>query len=357
MKDFLYATISCISILSNSAQKNVRSLVASIARELAELTGEYSQLREWALQHPATAEAARVRQTFFNWIDKEGWKRSTSKALTQDCRLTSRPLSCRLRLRAITWVARFQRDLSEKTQRQMVLLLGYEECSRLLHFQLFRGMGYPIDDPAFPLCNELPVSTIAFFVEECAQLVGLPIQCILFTQRLFPFPALAETEQAYLSLTDKQLVVRNRNAAPGDNELLCGFAIDPPCQPADLVMSPTLPLFEERFRLSNSTELTEQLSAMTNHHNEENALPKLERARKKLDALVRRSSQKNPAYSSRGAGYGVSVPPFLARQQRHDYLSGTKTLQEVRLFKRTYRNFEVFPGDCPSKAPGGDSGD
>lgn len=188
-------------------------------------------------------------------------------------------------------------------------------------------------------------------------MVGLPIQRILFTQQLFPFPALAETEQAYISLTDKQLVVRNRNATPGDNELLCGFAIDPACQPTELVTSPTLPLFAERFRSSNSTALTEQLSAMTNHHNERNVLPKLERAREKLDALVRSSSQKNPAYASGEAGFGVTVPLFLARQQRHDYLLGTKTLHEVRFFKRNYRDFDVLPGDCPSKTPVGDNGD
>jgi len=240
----------------------------------------------------------------------------------------------------------------------MVMLLGYEECSRLLHFQLFRGMAYPIDDPAFPMCNEVPFSTVTSFVEECAQMVGLPIQRLLFTQQLFPFPALAATEQVYLSLTDKQLVVRNRNATPDDNELLCGFATDPPSPPTELVTIPTLPLFAEWFRTSNSTELTEKLSAMTNRHNELNALPRLEPARKRLDTLIRISTEKNLAKSRGYIGDDdLPLPAFQIRQQRHDYLSGTKTLEEVSFCKRNYTNFEVSPGDRSSKTPVGDTGD
>lgn len=333
-------------------------MIASIARELAELTGETnSQLHQWASQHSAIADVSKAKQTFYNWMDKSGWKRSTSKTLTQDCHLSSHPLSCRLRLRAVTWIAQFQRDARENSQRQMVLLLGYEPCSRLLHFQLFRGMDHPIDLPTFPLCNEVPVAPIASFVEECAQMVGLPIQHILFTQRLFPFPDLAGEEQAYLSLTHKRLVVRKRGDTPDDDELLCGFAVDPPCKPIGLVASPTLPIFAEWFRSSNSTALTEKLSTIINHHNELNALPRLAVGRERLDALKKTSIEKNPP-KVRGWGARSSIPPpFQARLARHNYLGETKTLEEVRFFRRHYRNFDVLPGDSPSKASVSDTGD
>ena len=225
--------------MSNFSSKDVKNLVIALAREWAELTGETdSQLFEWIGQHTATADCFKSRQTFYTWMNRDGWQRSTSRTLTQDCHLTSYPLSCRLRLRAFSWTARFKRDLSRGTERQMLLLAGYEVCSRLLHVRLYQGPDHPIGDPAFPPCLHIPVATAASFVEECARLVGLPIQQVLFTQQWFACDASEKTGRVYLSLQKHKLIVRKRGAKPRDSLVPCSFAVNPPQQASKLSVLP-----------------------------------------------------------------------------------------------------------------------
>lgn len=316
----------------------------TLAREWAELTGETdSQLFEWIGQHAATADCFKSRQTFYTWMNRDGWQRSTSRTLTQDCHLTSYPLSCRLRLRAFSWTARFKRDLSRETERQMVLLAGYEVCSRLLHIRLYQGPDHPIGDPAFAPCLTIPVSTTASFVEECARLVGLPIQQVLFTQQWFAWPAGANTAQVYLSLPDKRLVLLEKREVAGDSALRCAFAVDLPRQPAALKQI-ALPGFADWFGDLHPATLIRTLSAMVNLHNKTNALARLEAARKKLDALIAASQKKLDATSTDWSPL-YELSDFQTRVARHEYRGDAVGVREVAFYHRDCLKFEDTPGD------------
>lgn len=342
----LRETVFDVSILSNFTKKEFKSLVIALAREVAELTGETdSQLFAWVGQHAALSDFFKSRQTFYTWMARNGWQRRASRTLTQDCHLTSYPLSCRLRLRAHTWIARFSRDISRGTERQMVLLAGYEVCSRLLHVRLYQGPDYPIGDPAFPPCLQIPVATAASFVEEFAQMVGLPIQQVQLTQQWFPsWPPTPNAEQVYLSLSEQRLVVRPRGDPPGDNELPCSFAVEPGQQAVACRLLSTLPPFADWFAGIHPPEMVRALSDMVNLHNKENARSRLKQARQRLDELITLSQQKLDAKSTKW-GSPNTLTAFQERVARHDYLGGITSLKDVRFCDRDCRRFLDFPGD------------
>ena len=325
--------------MSNLKVNQGHKLAIELARELSELTGESpSCLYAWARQHDLPPRTLGSRQTFYSQL-RDQWTRKGTDTQKQDCRLGSRPLHCRLRLRAVSLLTKFSRD---KHPRQIIILFGYEVCSGFLHFRLYRGTNIQLDGSA-AVSEQIPVETVAQFVKECGQMIGLPLERVLFTQKLFAEPVMRQDFQVYLSLADKKLHQKARLAEPAIDELRCGITFD---RESDLASFATLPVshpFSSWCQLSNAKQLTAQLSAMVNLHNEVNALPKLEVGRNALATLIGNSAEGHKANT--GGKWPPKFSLLESRLCRHEYLAETQSLDAMRFFYRAYEDFGIFPGD------------
>lgn len=252
----------------------------------------------------------------------------------------SRPLNCQLRLRVVSLVTQFRQDVRTETKRQLIVLLGYEVGSRLIHFRVYRGPDYEAGDQyGIPVCERIPVATVASFVEECGRMVGLPLQRVLLTQQLMDFWPV-KGKKAYLSLNDGKVMVRNPTDEAADNEVLCSFGSQQPYQTLDGVHP-----FVEWCASTNATQLTADLSDLVKRHNKATALPRLESAQKALDKLLTKSDEAVEA--RRGTSkWHMPQSSFQARVMKHDYALERMSLHEVRFLRREYERFEEFPGDC-----------
>lgn len=328
--------------MSNFKANEGHKLAIELARELSELTGESpSCLYAWAGQHDLPPRTLGSRQTFYSQL-KDQWTRKSSRTLTQDCRLGSRPFHCCLRLRAVSLLTQFRRD---KHPRQIIILFGYEACSGFLHFRLYRGTNIQRDNSA-AVTEQIPVETVAEFVKECGQMIGLPLERVLFTQKLFAEPVMRQGFQVYLSLADKKLHQKARLAEPAIDELRCGITFD---QESDLASFATLPAshpFSSWCELSNAKRLTDKLSAMVNRHNKHYALSKIEVARNKLATLIGNSAEGHK--DNTGGDWNPDRGGFSLlelRLCRHEYLVEYQSLDDVGRLQRDCEDFGVFPGD------------
>lgn len=323
--------------MSNFDKKQAQELGIAFAREVAELTGETpSRLYQWGLN--LVLPVPRARQTFYSHMERNDWTRSSVGSTTEACRMGSYPMSCQLRLRVVSLKAEFRQDKRQGKTRQLVVLLGYEVCSGLLHFRLYRGTDFSGDVENIPLCNRIPATTVAAFVDECGRMIGLPIQQVLFTQKIVDFEPGAG-KVAYLSLSTGEMLFRGRKEVAGDNELLCRFDSKHPYR----TLGSEHP-FIAWCESTNATELTTYLSDLVKRHNKVVALPRLERAREVLEVMLTRSDIS--AKARHGASrFTVPTPEFHQRIMKHDYVLNDFTLREVRFFKREYEDFFAFPGD------------
>ena len=333
---------------SNSDEKISRDLVVAFARELSELTGETpSCLHQWGED---LGLPVRARQTFYSDLRRGEWERGSEKTLTQDCRMGSYPMSCQLRLRAVSLVTQFSRDKREGKKRQLIILLGYEVCSKLLNFQIYRGDDVEIGEHekvhGIELCTRLPATTVAAFVEKCGRMVGLPLQSVLFTHDLMGFSG-PKSGVALLSLTSGEVTVRKQREDADDNEVLCNYGTKLPGQ-----ISPYSTLtgehpFIEWCGTTNATALTATLSELVKRHNKATALPRLESAQQALDSLLKKFHEAAEARHARSQ-WTTTVPPspFQIRLMKHDYALERLPLREVRFHKWTYEDYKKFPGDC-----------
>ena len=335
--------------MSNFDKKQAQELGIALARELAELTGETpSRLYQWGLG--LGLPLPKARQTFYSHIARNGWTRSSDASCTESCRMGSYPMSCELRLRVVSLKTQFQQDKRQGNTRQLVILLGYEVCSGLLHFRLYRGTDFSGDAKDMPLCDRIPPATVAAFVDECGRMVGLPIQKVLFTQKIIDM-APSTGKAAYLSLSEGRMLFRGRKEVVCDNELLCSWDSKRP-----------YPTFgaDHPFIVwcagTNARELTSYLSDLVKRHNKAVALPRLELAQEVLNAMVARSdiSAKVRHGTSR---FRVPTPQFHQRIMKHDYALNRFELREVRFFRREYEDFFAFPGDHGRLAARGVLGD
>lgn len=259
-------------------------------------------------------------------------------------------MSCQLRLRVVSFKAQFRQDKRRGTTRQLIILLGYEVCSGLIHFQLYRGTDFSGDAKGMPVCDRLPPATVAAFVEKCGRMVGLPIQQVLFTQKIMDFAPKAG-KVAYLSLAAGDMIHRGRKEEAGDNELPCSFESKRPYR----TMAGEHP-FITWCGGTNAKELASYLSDLVKQHNKVVALPHLEKARMVLESLMRRSYDHGQARHG-SSPFAMSMPPFLQRMMKHDYVLNDFTLHEVRFYKRLYEDFFAFPGDRGRLATTGALGD
>jgi hypothetical protein len=269
-----------------------RNLTVAFARELSELTGETpSCLYQWGKD--LGLPVPRARQTFYTHLASGGWKRESEATFTEDCRMGSYPMSCQLRLRVVSLATQFSRDVRAKTRRQVIVLMGYETCSHLIHFRVYRGLDYERKDDedthGIPLCNQLPVAVIAAFVERMGRMLGLPLQRILLTQDLVAVPEMETDEVALLSLSLDQVTVGKKKENVGANEVRLSLGGKPREIIARLPMLEGEHPFSDWCGTTTATALTEHLSKLVKLHNKEKALPRLASACKAFEALLQKS--------------------------------------------------------------------
>lgn len=294
----------------------------------------------------------RARQTFYSHLASGEWQRDSDATSTEDCRMGSYPMSCQLRLRVVSLNTQFSRDV--KSRRQVIVLMGYETCSHLIHFRVYRGPGYErgddMDTHGIPLCKRLPVATVAAFVERMGNMVGLPLKRILLTQDLVEVPPIKIGKVALLSLSLGQLTLRKKNEDVADNEVPLSFGGKARTDVAPYGTVDGEHPFIEWCGTTSATALTADLSELVNRHNKEHALPRLKSARSAFEKLLQKSH--DAAVQAKGASLWSREisSPFLEQMQKHDYALNDLTLHEVRYCKRRYSEFLSFPGDCPSVA-------
>lgn len=334
-----------------------RNLTVAFARELSELTGETpSCLYQWG--EDLGLPVPRARQTFYSHLASDPppgngkWQRGSDATSTEDCRMGSYPMSCQLRLRVVSLDTQFSRDL--KSRRQVIVLMGYETCSHLIHFRVYRGLDFECKDDkdthGIPLCNRLPVATVAAFVERMGKMVGLPLKRVLLTQDLVEVPLISTEKVALLSLSLGRLTLRKKNEAVADNEVLLSFG-----QKAQKDVAPYETVagahpFIEWCGTTTATALTADLSELVNRHNKQHALPRLRTARRAFERLLQKSHDA-AVQAKGGSSWSRKISsPFLEQMQKHDYALNDLSLHDVRYCKRRYINFLSFPGDCSSVA-------
>lgn len=322
-------------------------MLIALARELAELMGgNPSRLYQWGKD--LDLPVPRARQTFYTYLESDGWKLESESATTETCRLGSYPLSCQLRLRVVSLVTQFSRDRRAGHKRQLIVLMGYEVCSHLIHFRVYRGPDYEDDDKhGIPLCGRLPVATVAAFVRECGRMIGLPLQRVLLTQNLMAYQPV-RGKASLLSLTTLgKVTTREWRDEIDDNEVLCSFGSEK--------SYPTLEgdhPFVDWCSTTNATKLTADLSDLVKRHNKATALPRLATARAVLDSLLGKfhdAAEARLKLFSWNKGKEPQVP-FETRLKKHYYALESFSLREVRFFAREYENFKDFPGDGASVA-------
>lgn len=327
--------------MSNSEDKN---LLIALARELAELMGgNPSRLYQWGkdLELPVP----RARQTFYTYLESDGWAMESEPALIETCRMGSYPMSCQLRLRVVSLGTHFSRDMRAGKKRQLIVLLGYEVCSHLIHFRVYRGRDVDVQEheekEGIEGCTVLPVATVAAFVQECGRMVGLPLEQIFLTQNLMDFQPVTD-KSTFLSLSEGKVIFRNLSDEGGDNEVLCSVGSKLPYR----MLEGDHP-FIDWCSKTNAAKLTADLSDLVKRHNKANALPRLETARAALDTLLGKfhdAAEKRRGLS-RWNKKEVPETPFETRLKKHDYALDPYTLHEVRFFRRQYENFKKIPGD------------
>lgn len=363
----------------------LQSELFTIVRELRELTGESDrQLYAWAKQHLAGKDVLGVEQTFKTRL-RTDWQPSTRGANTCDCRLESRPLNCEIRLRATSLITQFRRDVQRKMNRQLVILWGYEVCTQLLHYRVFRGPEFEGEDSML-ICDEISAPTLAAFAKECATLVGLPIKQLLLTQPLLELPGTKENEQVYLGLDDGSLAVIDSKDEPLGNRLPIAPVLTSRKAP-DVYEFTSLDGLESIQRWcgqTNAARMAERLDRVVRDHNRAPELQlRVKKARKQLERLFEESyermmsgrgkappsdstegaqetSQDEHQAKKRGKLYGVKAIPQTPFIKRYGVLYYLEPKDRLALQKehgrRSFEDFRFAPGDTQkSDEPSGGS--
>lgn len=310
----------------------------ALTHELAELTGESpSRLYQWAKD--MGLPIPRARQTFYTAIKKnlrnKDWIRKCEACATSECRMGSYPMACELRVRVVSLLTGFRRDGQSDSRCQLIIVLGYEVCSSLLHVRIYRGPHYEGEMKGIPLHHRIPVHVLADFVTDLARMVGLPLQRVVLTQRLTDYPGLASNEVACLSLNEGRFIVREKNDALADNELPCALAgVASRSTGGFDTLEGDHPFVLECLS-TNATALTDRLSAMVNRHNHLHAAERLKSGRKAF-AVLRDASFGRQQERYGPTRWALPVPPFIQRVDRYRYLEDLYSLHDVRFFPRKY---------------------
>ena len=324
---------------SNPDGKIDRNLFVAFARELSELTGETpSRLHRWGED---VGLPVRSRQTFYTHLEHGGWVMESEAASTDACRLGSNPVNCQLRLRVVSLKTQFSRDKKAEEQRQIIILLGYEVCSHLIHFQVYRGPPYVEDEFGIPLCECLPAATVASFVNECGKMIGLPVQRVLLTQNLMDFQPVRGKAPLMSLTTLGRVTMREWRDDIDDNEVLLSIGSELNYK----TLEGEHP-FIKWCGVTNATKLTVALSDLVKRHNK-HAVTRLSAAQQLLNALLKKSD--DAVVARRGSLHwpkDMPQSPFEARVMKHDYALERYELHDVRFWRRQYEDFKEFPGDC-----------
>jgi hypothetical protein len=356
------------------------SLAIVFARELAELMGgNPSRLHKWGVS--LGLPVPKARQTFYSHLE-HGWKLDSEPASTETCRLGSYPMNCELRLRVVSLVTQFSSDVRSGKKRQLIVLMGYEVCSHLIHFRVYRGPDFEDDkEHGIPLCDRLPIATVAAFVRECGRMVGLPLRRVLLTQKLMDFQP-KRGKASLLSLTPPGKVTAwEWRDEIDDNEVLCSFVSKPyltlrqdhslidwnKIDDAELCSFASKPYdtlvgdhpFIKWCKTTTVKKLTAALSDLVNRHNKATALsdrvkrknkekvePCLYTAQRVLDALLKKSHDAVEARRGTSRWTSAVLPsPLEIRLKKHDYALEPYSLREVGLYRGEYDDFWKYPGD------------
>lgn len=343
--------------MSNLNAKRGEYLAIWIARELCELTGETpSCLFAWAEHQKISPAPFGARQTFYSHLSL-WWEPSNVRTLTQDCHLGSYPFGCELRFRAVSVWTQFSRDVKARKKRQVIIFFGYEICSQLLHFRVYRGPVYTEIDGVF-ICEELPFLAVKSFVDECAHMVGLPLKRVLFTQPVKNLPIPKDDQVGYLPLTSAPPRIADKSNGEGPNEVLYGFANLPgqALKPFSTVQGDHP--FSKWCETTSVTALTDRLSEMVKRHNKANSIPRLAKGLNAFEVVLKKSHLENQKKFASSIWPAPAFTPFLKRMAKHDYVLQSFSLHDTQFYKRQYEDFDSYPGDrSPVERRHGDSGD
>lgn len=229
-----------------------------------------------------------------------------------------------------------------------MLLWGYEMCSGLLHFRVFRGQAL---EPGETDDGEARVSVeiVSDFVFEMARMVGLPIRSVYATNDLVCLPG-SPLEAYWVSLEGRTLIDKQAHASMGPGSR-CAIRFQRDVD-SDLRLHPVdhFGLDHPLSLLCRSTsakELVDQLADWVKTHNVQFALPRLKDGRNALkvrheEALT---SAARRASAQTIKSWGMPKTDFLKRMEAATYLESRMSLHDVRYFKRAYQDFTLVPGD------------
>lgn len=327
--------------MCKSEEKILEKTFIEAVRELIELTGESpSSVYEWIQHHAKLQPFTGTRETFYRRVQR-GWARKSSPTQTRDCRLCSRPLACELRVRAISLWFQFKQDIKTGRYRQVVILAGYEKCTRMLHFRIYRCSETSVEEKASYMSSEIEPAELISFVGEFGTMLGLPLRRIRLSQCLISDASEGFRCISYLDHKKPKFVTLKTEGQIGssfipivkDQAKIIHYVAD------DLICA-----FCQQM---SATRFAELLGGVVNLHNRRVALPFLKNGQESL----RKLSAVSEARASQSKWGSPAV-----RRQKHPllvYLDGMPWLsneeercKEVGRTKYIYRTFTTCPGDA-----------
>jgi hypothetical protein len=241
----------------------------AIITELLALTGETpNKLWNWLEsleRQSAFLQTPKSRSRFVSaWRESALPKEKQEK--TRGCCLGSRPLKCRLRFRAARFSVADSDKRNDQGTKTYLILVGYEVCTSWLGYVLFD------DDVALPESPVgLPVSKFIEFCQLAARSIGLPLSSIQLTNYFL-------LDENWQTLTNIRKVLgeqRKIGNLPRTCSVMGGRAAMPEAYTSDLIQKSFLTL-----------NLLGQLDKFVNVHNENFAIPEIEKGRMAMHKLA-----------------------------------------------------------------------
>ncbi len=236
------------------------------------LTGETpSQLHSWFCAQPSLPLSPKTRSEF-----SRKWTKSAPDTLSEstcDCSLGSRPLNCRIRVRAISFQTPIDTD-GIKPGRRYLLLMAYEVCTSFIYYELFSDDNAG-DEVAIGLRSH---HFIDFYLGVVVR-VGLPIPKLILTNHF-----LFDKDGKPLSNSEAQQLLLAK-LDDGQNPRPSVVALDEvlDCYPPSLFEHPV-----------PSNVLLAKLDQFVNTHNAEFGIPQIKKGRRALKDLAKNSVRESP---------------------------------------------------------------
>lgn len=245
------------------------SLREAIIAELLALTGETpGTLWKWLKEEKSIfPPVLNSRSQFHKTWSKFALPREKQEK-TRGCCLGERPLACRLRFRVVRFSITDSDKRNDQSIRTYLILVGYEVCTSWLGYVLFDNDAALQESPV-----GLPVSKFIKFCQSAARSIGLPLSSIQLTNCFL----LDENWRAMTMVDTRKVLVELGDAGnlPRTFFAMDGSAVMPETYTFDLIQKSLL-----------TTNLLGLLDNFVNVHNENFAIPKIEKGRKAMHKLA-----------------------------------------------------------------------